>query len=201
MNPTHLTLAAVLMIGTVQPVSAGPTAFDFSYQFGSSNHLVTGSISGTLNDNATPGNAADDYVEGITVLSAFYDGAAFSGPSLFVSAYNYLGWMGGPVHIAFAAASNNFLLANCDGEASCLAGYADPGINVNYFLMRTPGQGGTAASFYSEDGRSTRDDPVNVPGWSLTAQAAAVPEPGTYALVCLGLGALGLAQRRRRSRD
>ncbi len=95
MSKSLLTLTAALVAGAAQPVWAS-AVFDFSYQFATSADKVTGSVAGTFNDNGTPGDASDDYVGGVTVLSAFFDGVAMIGP-LELSAYDHsrMGWRTG----------------------------------------------------------------------------------------------------------
>jgi hypothetical protein len=203
MSKRLLTLTAALVVGAAQPVWAS-AVFDFSYQFATSADKVTGSVAGTFNDNGTPGNASDDYVEGVTVLSAFFDGVAMTGP-LELSAYDQFAWAVGPAKMAFAASSNNFIMADCSDFATCSTVSADSSATYNYFMMRTPGQKGVSANFYSRPAGSSpatdvKEDPVNAAGWSLVERrdVTSVPEPGSYALCGLALGALALTRRSRR---
>ncbi len=110
--------------------------------------------------------------------------------------------------MAFAASLNNFIMVDCSDAATCGALSADSSATYNYFMMRTPGQGGVSANFYSRPagsstGTSVSEDPVNAAGWSLVERqdVSSVPEPGSYALCGLALGALALTRRSRRRQN
>jgi hypothetical protein len=70
-------------VATATPVTAA-----FSYTFDST-HVFTGSLSGELHDQGT-GTTSDDYIDGVTALTAQLNGVNLRGP-LFLGAYDHSG--------------------------------------------------------------------------------------------------------------
>lgn len=182
---------------------AQAAAFDFSYTFASGGfvHKVTGSVDGTYNDGGTPGDTSDDYVETPSVVAAAFDGSAFVSPTLGLYYYDHAmppGYTASPANMYFTASANNFILSHCGSESCFLNAYGDPGLSIDYFMMRTIAQGGTGAQYYSEVGNYVVTDSSSSAGiWSLTP-VNAVPEPQTWMLLGAGLALVGAAARRRR---
>ena len=186
-------------------LTAGAQAatYDFSYTFAAGGfvHQASGQVEGTYRDAGTPGDTSDDYVETPSVLSATFDGSAFVSPTLGVYYYDHAmpaGFTPSPTNMYFAAAPNNFILSHCGGYDCFMGAYGDPGLTIDYFMMRTISQGGTGAQYYTEVANFAVTDVLSTQGvWSLTATPP-VPEPQTWALLGVGLALVGAAARRRR---
>jgi len=196
-------LASVLAAGT----SVGHAAtFDFSYAFNNDSFAPTGDvISGSFTGTLT----GSDVTDIANVTASFYDGSttvALSGP---LTVYSYTPsaehcnsyscfTLGGAV-ASFNPAHNNFFFI--DSAAANFAGY------TNYFYVIQPwsnsGPGDeTIAVQYLNNNTGTLIENYNglyAPGnWTLTE--VPVPEPATWAMMLIGLGALGASLRLSRRR-
>jgi PEP-CTERM motif len=182
---------------------AQAATYDFSYTFAAGGfvHQASGQVEGVYKDGGTPGDTSDDYIETPSVLSATFDGSAFVSPTLGLYYYDHempAGYTASPTNMYFTAALNNFILSHCGGYDCFVGAYADPGLTIDYFMMRTISQGGTGAQYYTEVANFAVTDVLSTQGvWSLTA-ANPVPEPQTWAMLGVGLALVGAAARRRR---
>lgn len=175
--------AAVGATSLLFALQAQATVYSFSYTFADRS-----AITGTLQ-----GDAAGDYVTNISDLHVAFNGTAFSG-NLVAGGYDSTtGQFGaaGSAMLSTKAALNEFVFADQDPTAP------DPASNYFYFINDPVyGQEVFSVNYNPAIIDSALDHPAEAT-WSLTAQAADVPEPSSIALM---LGALGLlaATRRRR---
>lgn len=179
-------LAAALAAG-----SANAEKFDFSYTFDTGD-TVTGSFSGTL---------SGEDVTGISKVSASFDGTPFAeSGDLYIYAYTDGGAKCGDCYSTSGAVvseipdDNNFYLTNAslsDVKAGTASQY--------FYIIPWPNYGATEATQY--DGPTGLVDAYNGDfigsNWSLTA--AGVPEAAGWALMLVGIGAMGGALRSRRT--
>jgi hypothetical protein len=166
--------------------SAHADTFNFSYSF-ADGQAITGSLSGKLKG---------DLVENISNLHISFGGVDFTGSLVGGSwddaAQNWNSAAGAVV--STNAAKNNFIFGDADPQHDYNS------IN-NYFYFvnsQTLGNQAFALNCNGDCAQSAFDQPTNNASWSLTA-AAPVPEPGTTAMLLVGLGLVGAAVRRRQA--
>ena len=185
--------------------TATPVTATLSYTFDST-HVFTGSLSGELHDQGTS-TTSDDYIDGVTGLTAQLNGVNLRG-SLFMGAYDSSGRRDDLparlyLDISLLSAKPGFIVANCSNLADCTAA-ASAG-NYNYFFLRT-GASPNANFFDRLTGNTDVDlklDSTSAPAWHLSVSAVTnpppndVPEPGSLAMVALGLAGAACSQRRK----
>ena len=177
---------AALMLASL---AAHADNFNFSYTFNDS-QVVTGSFSGILDGS---------FIDGISNIQVSLNGTPFltdiSG-SLYAAGWDpvALDWNSTPV-ISTNAALNNFVFADSNVPADFGAS--------NYFMFTNdPTYGSVAFAVNTNtggialDGTSYSAPAVVASNWSVT-EVAAVPEPGSYAMLFAGLGIITFAVRRR----
>jgi hypothetical protein len=157
--------------------AAHAATFDLSYTFASGDTL-TGSVQGTR-DGA--------FIEGLSDIHLAYDGDVFAG-TLSAAAWD-------PVNSQVDATSAARLSTNAS-----LNNFIVTGSTGDYEFLFVNGDANVGSAVLAADARLSADNAAfeaPVQGrWIVTA--AAVPEPGSLALVLAGLGAVGVAARRRR---
>ena len=132
---------------------------------------------------------------GISSISVSRNGVALDGP-LISNFYDSVSSTAPPV-IAFAFDKNAFIFSNC-AQLAC-SGPSDPPANYNYFILRHSNPNQNAQIYKAGPGGFLVTDTFPNTSWHLAARVSPpIPEPGTYALLSLGLAAVGLATRRRR---
>ncbi len=192
-------IALALLTATIAltaPLSQA-AKFDYSYTFGSG-AVVAGSFTGTANGNL---------ITDLSDISASLNGIGFA-PTLYGIGYsnyapNAYRWVPTGAVASFDGTQNQFMFADDT---------MTPGHDSlqTYFFIVTSIIGGVA---YPEafatllnDGTHVEVDGVFRPyryspaRWSVTAVAAPVPEPETYAMMLAGLGLLGVMTRRRKQK-
>jgi len=174
-------LISVLLL-TLCSLPAKAALFDYSYTF-SNGKVLSGSLTGDVNGQ---------FVDNVANVSAFMGSVAFDGsPGLF--SYYWVVGVGyvttHPAVVSFDASLNNFIFLDASTPT---------GIYSNDFFM--VGFLSEAGAWKPSEGGSFVDQGSNYDAsrWTLTEVTAAVPEPGTYAMMLAGLGLLGFALRRRR---
>lgn len=194
-------LFGVGLLAAASLAGAAPVTATFSHDFGGGN-LFTGSLSGELHDAGTA-STLDDYIDGISGLTASFNGVALRG-SLFLSAYDGGGRrddLPGRLYTTVGSPAFNpgFIIVNCASASACQAAL-DAG-DYNYFLLR---HGGTPeVNFFDRlTGQADRNFAGAINGWQLSVTPVvdtveAVPEPATLFLAALGLA--GLARSRRKA--
>ena len=184
--------------------TATPVTATLSYTFDST-HVFTGSLSGELHDQGTS-TTFDDYIDGVTGLTAQLNGVNLRG-SLFLGAYDNSGRRDDLparfyLDINLCRQTRASLLPTA--PTSRTASTASAG-NYNYFFLRT-GASPNANFFDRLTGHTDVDlklDSTSAPAWHLSVSAVTnpppndVPEPGSLAMVALGLAGAACSQRRK----
>ena len=167
---SSLAATAALALFTAMPAAAAPFLFTFS---------GTGFFGGTLNGTGTITTDDNSFVNSlngytaqrITGISGTFNGSNITGLSTVFGANN-LYYLSGPFFV--------------DGQG--LGFTTAAGISANLFITNS------TSYRVNTQGGGLLTGPVIA---SSTAVAAAVPEPAGWAMMILGMGAVGFAMRRR----
>lgn len=188
---TRLALATILFTGFF---GARAEVADFEFR----SFFATGSAGSITIDGTFTGEIVDGRISNITNAHLFRDGKAFRGNgALYTLQYDFqLKQYVSGGYVSLDGSDNNILFIDSD-FASGDAGF------YNYFYSIT-GIGNSAfqPSFYRYLVPETRqmtvdfEDDGMVPPPPGGGNAGAVPEPGIWAMLILGFGAVGGAQRR-----
>jgi hypothetical protein len=177
--------SAMLLAGLgLASLAANATTYEFSYTFDDGT-VLTGSLSGTANGAL---------IQNISNVHVTLNGNAFSSAPLFA-----FGWNAAtpafdpatPAVLSTNATLNSFIFA--DSNDPTFASVTD----YFYFVDDPASLGHEAFATNLNTGDIALDNPTN-PSWSLVA--AAVPEPGTLALLLPGLALVGVGARRGQRR-
>ena len=176
--------------GGYSVTATGYSAFNFSTNSGTATDLYGKNATGDENGVGLVGDPSGDHEIwwagsnatavpailvnvssdlGLASAGQFYMGSTTSGEQWIVAGYNGSSW-------------SQLLLGNSDGTWTNLPGW---GTYSQYAFISNGTQ--------TTDGRTSGN--VLLGGFSFTAS---VPEPGTWAMMLLGFGAIGLAMRGRR---
>jgi hypothetical protein len=194
-----LGLAALLAVGSSGHAFAA--TYDFSYTFldGGTPGGGAGAEAGTVTGQFTGTGPISD-ITNISNISLSLNGTAMTGP-FFAWTYNgpanTPGFPGaftlGNATISSDATKNDFLFTNAASTSD------SPG---NYFYIiqpwNNPGPGSTTIATQLVNNGITIDNyngQYVTENWSITA----VPEPATWAMLILGMGAMGAVLRQRRN--
>ncbi len=168
---SSLSATAVLALLSAVPVAASPFLFNFS---------GTGFFGGTLNGTGTITTDGTSFVnplngytaQHVTGITGTFNGSNIAGLSTVFGADN-LYYLSGPFFV--------------DGQGLSFA--TASGVSANLFITND------TSYRVNTQGAGLLTGLVTA---SSTAVAAAVPEPATWAMMFLGLGAIGGMMRRRR---
>lgn len=201
MNFTKLVLAAALAaasvgaqaVTTIGGINFDDNAFaDALYYSAGSFTTSGGSLASVLTDK-NPGTYAFSFSAGANVMLGFTDNGVYNGAGADLAIFE----LGIPdtLTVSFGTQSLSYL--------STYTGYSAGGYNLNVALVDFSDFGiATGANLtYQSIGLSTVAAGGTVPSLSLVGAlhtAAPVPEPETYALMLLGIGAVGLGSRLRK---
>jgi hypothetical protein len=176
-------LLRVFVIAVVLAASTAAQAqlFDYSYTFQSG-----GVASGSFN-----GDASGNLITNLSNISASYNGIPLTGSgSLFNAHYDSSipSIVSGGAVVSFDGLANNFFFMDVDYPSN-------PSLSAGFYMVNFSSE----ALIYNASPYINIYDPVyNVANWSVTADGAPVPEPGTMMLLGLGRGMVGLAVYRKR---
>ena len=196
MKPIRWLCAVAMGLGMC---SAQASVFDYSYTFGTG-AVVSGTLSGTQSGN---------FVTGVTNVSVFLNGNPFSGNPNLYQPYIFLAgccFVSGAGAVSFDGNLNNFIFSDAAPNTPAINTFYMNGTDKDFHFTgnQSPLRYATVitgSSYITDVTASTPGYPganghFNAAKWSLSAQAA-VPAPGSVALVLLGLGLLGAARQRK----
>ena len=176
---------ALAATAALAPGRAAAGLYTFSYT-DSGGGVLAGTIDGTVD----PGNS--DLVTVTAVTEVTFNGvAAPATPNVFSASFIY-GSISTPAVVSFSGSTMDILVINnsfTKGFTFIPANLSGP---VNSPVPLFAGSSGFASSGATQS--------YVAANWSLTPQAAAVPEPATMGMMLLGCGSAGAVVRRFRRR-